>query len=299
MMTTEQQENAQYLANKLQQEFGEKSSQETEVDNRRQFPRHALMRRVVALSATMDGTLYETERIEGQTWNVSAGGLSLELKGRSQFEQGPLIVGVAGPDQSLQYAGVLVRHVGNTEANRVQLGVEFSGPTHQVLEPDNLVPVFQSDSLKIEFNLPERVYQSWERAGILKKYLADRIQVCSRCGAIPTLREGCPACHGGRGACDRLIHHFACAHVASVTEFETDECITCPKCRSKQLVVGADFEFLQGPYNCVDCGTSSTSLESISHCMGCHHRCPASQLSQIEIWAYHVPRFDPLDFIPE
>lgn len=299
MKALAQQERTQHLVDKLQQEFGTKTSQSTDASNRRRFPRHALMRRVVALSATMDGTLYETERIEGQTWNVSAGGLCLELKGRSQFEQGPLLVGVAGPDQSLQYAGVLVRHVGSAEGNAVQLGVEFSGPTHHVLDPNNLVPALQPDNLKIEFNLPERVYQSWERAGILKKFLADRIQVCSRCGAIPTLREGCPACHGGRGACDRLIHHFACAHVASVADFESDEEITCPKCRSKQLVVGADFEFLRGPYNCIDCGASNTSMESIAHCMGCHHRCPADQLSQVDIWAYHVPRFDPLDFIPE
>ena len=47
-----------------------------------------------------------------------------------------------------------------------------------------------------------------------------------------------------------MIHHFACAHVGPLREFEGAEGLTCPKCLTKKLVVGADYEFLDGVHLC-------------------------------------------------
>lgn len=94
-----------------------------------------------------------------------------------------------------------------------------------------------------------------------------------------------------------LIHHYACAHVAQTEEFEQQDHIVCPKCRAKNLIVGADFEYLNGPFICGDCGWSDTDLELVGHCRVCHLCFPKSVCPEEEVVGYHVKRLDPLVLI--
>ena len=55
---------------------------------------------------------------------------------------------------------------------------------------------------------------------------------------------------------ERLIHHFACAHVAPVSDFEKGGELVCPKCRMRRMIVASDFEYANGPYRCADCHRS-------------------------------------------
>jgi hypothetical protein len=94
-----------------------------------------------------------------------------------------------------------------------------------------------------------------------------------------------------------MIHHFACAHVGPVADFETPQGLVCPKCRTRHIIVGADFEYLTGQYRCLDCGTSDTELEAIGHCLRCGLRFPGYQSAIHEIKAFHARRLDPLDLV--
>lgn len=140
-----------------------------------------------------------------------------------------------------------------------------------------ITPVFDPQTLKFGFGLSATVLRAWESDGSLRKVLLDRIQVCPRCRSLPTFRFGCAVCGSGCVTNDRMIHHFACAHVGSAADFDEDGELVCPKCRVRRLVVGADFEHLLGPYRCLDCDWSAAELDHVAHCLGCGYRFPATQ----------------------
>jgi len=53
------------------------------------------------------------------------------------------------------------------------------------------------------------------------------------------------------------------------------------------LIVGSDFEYLTGPYRCLDCQWSAAELEHIAHCLACNYRFPASESVVENLVAYH------------
>lgn len=80
-------------------------------------------------------------------------------------------------------------------------------------------------------------------------------------------------------------------------DFEVIGGVTCPKCRRRNLIVGADYEYQAGPARCADCHWSGTELEHIGECLRCHYRFPGQQANTLDITGYHVNRLDPLAFI--
>jgi CheY-like chemotaxis protein len=140
-----------------------------------------------------------------------------------------------------------------------------------------ITPIFDPHELKFKCRLPAPLLRAWESNGRLQKVLLDRLQVCPQCRSLPTFRFGCSTCGSGCVTNDRMIHHFACAHVGEARDFDEDGELVCPKCRVRQLVVGADFEHLTGPYRCLECDWTAAELEHVAHCLGCGFRFPANQ----------------------
>ena len=160
-----------------------------------------------------------------------------------------------------------------------------------------LMPVFDPHSLKFNYGLPATLLRAWASDGTLRKVLLDRVQVCPQCRSVPTFRFGCSACGSGCVTNDRMIHHYACAHVGAAQDFDEDGELVCPKCRMRRLVVGADFEHLTGPYRCLDCGWSAAELEHVAHCLGCGFRFPANQAVIEDLVGFHAHRLDSLGAI--
>jgi len=161
---------------------------------------------------------------------------------------------------------------------------------HPLADNGFLTPVFDPMTLKYHYGLPSSMLRAWQDDGTLNKVLIDRVQVCPKCGALPSFRFGCAACGSGCVTNDRLIHHYACAHVAPIDDFEQNDRLVCPKCRVKDLIVGADFEYLTGPYRCLDCNWSAAELEHVAHCLACQYRYPASESVIEDLVAYHSRR---------
>lgn len=150
-----------------------------------------------------------------------------------------------------------------------------------------LTPVFDPKSLKFNYGVPSPMLRAWQDNGTLQKVLLDSVQVCPKCRALPSFRFGCASCGSGCVTNERLIHHFACAHVAQIDAFDNNGRIACPKCRMVNLIVGSDFEYLTGPYRCLDCQWSAAELEHIAHCLACNYRFPASESVVENLVAYH------------
>ena len=155
-----------------------------------------------------------------------------------------------------------------------------------------ITPIFDPQTLKFSYGVSATLLRAWASDGTLQKVLLDRVQVCPKCLCVPTFRFGCSACGSGCVTNDRMIHHFACAHVGPAGDFDEGGELVCPKCRARRLVVGADFEHLTGPYHCLDCDWSDVELEHVAHCLGCSFRFPADQAVFEDLVGYYVHRLD-------
>lgn len=160
-----------------------------------------------------------------------------------------------------------------------------------------LLPVLDPLTLRFTHGVPDEFLDTQAAEGRIRRELLDRVQVCPKCHCLPTFRLGCQCCGSGRVDNEVLIHHYACAHVGTVAEFDRGDALVCPKCLAKQLVVGADHEWLYGPYLCQDCDWSSQELEMVGHCLVCSHRFPSSQAHTLELIEYHAHRLDALGYL--
>lgn len=157
------------------------------------------------------------------------------------------------------------------------------------LAADCLAPGFDPRSLRFTHRIDEGHLREAAEQGTLAPKLLDRALVCPRCESLPSFRHGCPCCGSGRIEQESLIHHFACAHVGRVEDFETAAGLTCAKCRAKHLMVGTDFEYQRGPLRCLDCQWSPRELELVGHCLRCGFRFPAQQALVKDLISY-TPR---------
>lgn len=165
---------------------------------------------------------------------------------------------------------------------------------HDSLSSDFLMPIFDPKSMEYSFGVLSTVLRAWEKDGTLERVLLDRVQKCPKCRGMPTFCFGCPSCGSAHVTNERLVHHFACAHIGPADEFEETGELVCPKCHARDLAVGADFEHMNGPYRCLGCDWTASELEHIGHCIRCGFRFPAKQAYVEDLIGYHVHRMDVL-----
>ena len=143
----------------------------------------------------------------------------------------------------------------------------------------------------------QRSCKQWADLEVLRPRLLDRVLSCPMCSGVVSFRHGCPDCGSARTTTARMIHHFACAHVGRIADFQRGEELSCPKCLTNGLIVGADFEFFDGVSNCLECDWTDTQLATIGSCLACNLRLPIELAQQQDLVAYDVDRLDPLAII--
>lgn len=265
--------------------------------DRRAETRYNVVKTAIAIPILPDGRPDWMRRMDGLTVDLSFSGIGLELASDVPLRAQALLIGMERADRSMCYAGAEVRHFAQLSSSRWRVGAVFGGVAERVLKPEYTTPRFDPHSMRLTMATSPEVLQAWVQAGVLRPTLLDKVQLCPRCHGLPTFRLGCKSCGSARIADDKLIHHFACAYVGFVQEFQTPSGLTCPKCQTTSLVVGADFDYQVGSSRCLDCHWSDTSLEQVGQCLRCELRFPAQQAFCQELIGYHVDRLDPLAFI--
>lgn len=261
-------------------------------------PRHLITRGVMAVPVLSDGSPGHTGASEGLTVDIGRDGVTFEISAANRPATTRWLLGIENDQGNLAYTTVKARAT-NEQGLGLRVDAQFLAAEHDPLRPANLIPRFDPESFRFRTFLPAKTLEQWRALGVMQRQLLDCVIVCPDCQALPTLRRGCRACGSLEVERVRLIHHFACAHVDLVAAFETDNGIICPKCRTRALVVGADFEFLRGPYTCSDCGWTDQELENIARCMACGSEFPEKQGHVQEVIGYHVERLEPLDLLPK
>jgi ribosomal protein L40E len=261
----------------------------------RRDKRFPLERPVQVTAVSLDGMLDVAQRHSGTSREISVRGISVELASGTFHASQPLLLAIHREQIGVQYAGLIVRRVELLGNRTVRLGADFGGPAADVLSTGHLMPQFRQDQMAFVLPQAPQVYDNWADAGVLQKQLLDHVMVCPRCAALPTVRNACRKCGSGRVTTDRLIHHFACAYVGFLGEFETgtDE-LVCPKCQLRKIAIGADFEYLIGQHRCRSCGWRDSEVELVGHCLRCSNRFEMAQAREQELYRYDVSRLDPL-----
>jgi Thaumarchaeal output domain 1 len=264
----------------------------------RQAPRFKLERPLVAIPMRLDGSPDCENRRLGRSLDLGVEGMGLVLDEAVELKMVDMLLVVDIPDGPPAAVGVEVCDSQRTPEGGLRLGTRFGGFGQDLLKPENLTPYLDQSSLKFDIKLPEELLESWANIGVLTPVLWDRVQVCPRCQGLPRFRRGCLSCGSVHIRNDRLIHHFACAHVGPISDFEQDGELVCPKCRTKQLIVAADFEFATGPFRCQECDWTATELEQVAQCLCCDLRFPCHQAVELELKGYRAHRLDPLALLP-
>jgi hypothetical protein len=264
----------------------------------RRYPRHPFRQPVLVIPVLPDGAPDTEHRVSGMTRDLSVEGVGLDLAAAVTPPTPALVVVFGGAGLPGRCAGCEVRYQKRLPGGGLRLGGRFAGFGHELLHPKNLTPAFDPQALEFRLGLNEPVLERWAEVGVLAGRLWDRVQLCPSCHAVPTFRDGCPQCGSARVASERLIHHFACAHVGPVAEFERAGDIVCPKCRHRPLVVGTDYEYTAGPFECLECRWSDMELEHVAQCLRCGLRFPGYQAYQKDLRVFHADRLDPLAFLP-
>jgi len=265
-------------------------------DERRAHARYLTTRPLVVIPLLPDHQPMRVFQAEGVTIDLSQSGVGFEISGIDRLPSSRLVVGIEGEDEQLYFATLEVRRVDRSNG-RLVVGGNFTDPEEDVLRPHNVLPHLNPHSHRFETGLPTLTLYKWAELGVCRPVLIDRILVCPDCNAIPTIRRGCRACGSVRTATSQLIHHFPCAHVGLVSEFEIDGGMCCPKCRQRRLVIGADYEYLTGPYRCLDCNWADTQMEFVGQCLVCDLRFPIQQAIEEELIGYYVHRLDPMGLV--
>ncbi len=260
--------------------------------------RFPTQRTVVVIPLAPDGRPDKSARFQGICKNVSANGVCLELATKGDLPSQNLIVSHQGKDGGLQFASVDVRHANRTSSGQLEIGGRIGGNIQEILNMQEILPIYKPDRMEFGYEVHKSLLQRLVETGMLQPVVIDRIQVCPTCDGLPTFRQACRKCGSALTISERFIHHFACAYVGAITDFETNGGLVCPKCRARHLVIGADFEYLTGRFQCLNCKWSDSELEQIGHCLRCSYRFPGHQAAVREVLGYHTNRLDPLALLP-
>lgn len=262
---------------------------------RRRLPRHATSRPLVVVPVLSNGKPDWARRHAGVVLDVSRTGVSIALSLPDGLDARELVLALPQADGSVRCAGLEVRRSEPLEGGRVRVGAEVGGFADQLFRPENLTPAYQPTSGAFALGLPEDLLEAWAAVGLLRPCVVDRVQVCPHCRALPTYRAGCS--NSGSAAAltqDQLIHHFACAHVAPLGDFQKGDSLRCPKCRTRHLVINSDYEYLPGEHRCGACHWTGDERVQVAQCLGCQLRFPSDQAVEIDLKGYHADRLDAL-----
>ena len=198
-----------------------------------------------------------------------------------------LLMGIERRDLPTNYWGAIVVRDRSDDGSRI-VRVRRGGIGERILAEEGRLPVLNQGHFRYELPFAPEVYASWRDAGILRPRLLDKILVCPKCGDLPTFRFACVKCGSGRVKRSVLAHHFACAWVGPVESFGEKESLICPKCRTRHLIAGTDFEYAPGEHHCQDCRWKSNETQQTGHCLQCDTRFPLHQALENDIEGYDV-----------
>jgi diguanylate cyclase (GGDEF)-like protein len=124
---------------------------------------------------------------------------------------------------------------------------------------------------------------------ILSRKLHDRIHICPTCNRYNmNFREVCPECGSPDIDVQEMIHHFACGHVGTMSQFQQGLRLICPKCRAELRHIGLDYEKPTETYLCRVNGHIFTEPDVEAVCVACGGKFSPKDLIDRSIYSYEL-----------
>ncbi len=266
-------------------------------ENQRRNARYEISNAVTCYPVLSSREISTTDAMVGIAANIGVNGIKMRLDSLRPFNGMEILVGVESRSGQSQFASGVIVSVRKAGESAFDVSVDFSGYLHEVLECEQIIPVLDTEAMRFLLPYPEPVLASLCKVGAAISMSLDSVTLCPRCHALPTFRDGCSLCLSSNVKASKMIHHFACAHVDFVENFELEDELCCQKCRTRRMIVGSDYEYLDGPNMCYDCGQANLEKIQIGHCLSCEHRFPIETAYQMDIVGYRVKRLDVLHLI--
>ncbi len=129
--------------------------------------------------------------------------------------------------------------------------------------------------------------------GLLNNDFFDRTYFCSNCkSSCLSMREVCPKCNSSNSETYDVVHHFPCAYVGPITDFQNslDDALNCPKCSKRLRHIGVDYDKPSVLHHCKKCLNSYQDYFVHARCMSCSFDNPVEALIPVEINAFNLTR---------
>ena len=264
--------------------------------DRRVAARYLLTRPVLVIPMLPNQFPDASGQTEAVTVDISTTGLSLLIPQTERLPSRHWVVGIEAENQRLHYASCELRNVALSQEGP-RLGLRFLFGERDLLSEENLVPQLDPLTYRLETKYDPAALSRWEELGVMVHRPWNRVKACPDCQAVVATSSGCRECGSPHLRPTQLIHHFACAYIGFLDDFDQQGQVVCPKCRTKSLVIGADYEMLEGPYHCQECGYQGTERVLAANCLACELRFPLERAVDLDLMAYDVERLDTLAFL--
>ena len=155
---------------------------------------------------------------------------------------------------------------------------------------------FPELSMSFEDNEEPQVLDAldWaEREGLIWPDLQERIYVCSSCsGGFLSFREVCPHCKSSNVEGEDLVHHFPCAYIGPVSDFQMEDSsvLNCPKCNKDLHHIGVDYDKPAVINHCNNCDSIFQDVYVKAKCMNCESDMDVQYLKSRNINAYKLTK---------
>lgn len=264
--------------------------------NRRRADRFLIEKPVTAICVMPDGAPDPNNAFHAHTVDVSLGGIGFKIPLLDRLPSRNWMLGLHCDDGQVRCVNALLRHV-TYDDDGINIGAKFRPPSEDLLDPSNLASRIEPETSRVVYGMRRAALDQWAQLGVLHKSVAQRIKSCPECDAVSTVGNGCTQCGSARLEYKKLVHHFACAYVDDIEAFQSEAGISCPKCLTSDLVVGADFEVIKSQYLCQACDHSGNETAMVGSCFNCRLRYPLNVARELEVYRYDVQRLDILDFL--
>jgi hypothetical protein len=111
-----------------------------------------------------------------------------------------------------------------------------------------------------------------ENEGLFQSEFHERVYLCNSCsGGYLNYREVCPKCNSSDSKSQDLVHHFPCAYVGPIEDFQNniDDQLDCPKCNKTLRHIGVDYDKPSVLYTCNSCHHRFQDYYTKAKCTTC------------------------------
>ncbi len=132
-----------------------------------------------------------------------------------------------------------------------------------------------------------------DKEGLIWPDFLEKVYLCNNCSSgFLSYREVCPHCNSSNSRAEDLVHHFPCAYVGPLSDFQNsfDTSLTCPKCNKALRHIGVDYDKPSIIHHCNNCDMNFQDVFIKAKCISCEHDTEVQYLKSKNVNVYKLTK---------